>query len=198
MNWKVTILERRRLSPSASFVACTSGAAMILVSLLTMGPFWAKLDECLSSSVQGFWCVVYRFYWTSVNPQLGYASSYSFNLFLRSRTLGLEQGGLGGIGLTAARGGLSDDLGFPCNLEQGEDRRQLVTSSAQCARPRHTGEVKCLRNMISNYDWQTTEGFRRWADLHKLTKYLFFLRGESGNRDASVGVTQTLGEDVSL
>lgn len=117
---KVTILERCHLNPTASFVTNTSGAAMILVSLLTMDLFPAEMDECLSSSVQGFWCVVYRFYWTSVNPQLGYASSYNFNLFLRCSALGLEQGGLGGVGLIAARGRLSNNLGFPCNLEQGD------------------------------------------------------------------------------
>lgn len=49
----------------------------------------------LSSSVQGFWWAVCRFYWTSVNPQLGYASSYCFHLFLGYGALGSLAKGAG-------------------------------------------------------------------------------------------------------
>lgn len=78
--------------------------ALELLSILCDMRIWNSYDSCflpslwthfqpswtraLSSSAQGFWWAVCRFYWTSVNPQLGYASSYSFNLFLGYGALG--------------------------------------------------------------------------------------------------------------
>lgn len=78
--------------------------ALELLSTLCDTHLWNSYDSCffpslwthfqlswmcaLSSSVQGFLWAVCRFYWTSVNPQLGCASSYYFNLFLGYGALG--------------------------------------------------------------------------------------------------------------
>lgn len=72
-----------------------SGAARILVSFLTADSFPAELDLCPCSSLQGFWWAVCRFYWTSVNPWLGCASSDYSSLFLGLSALGFERKGLG-------------------------------------------------------------------------------------------------------
>lgn len=78
--------------------------ALELLSSLCDVHIWESCDSCsspslwthfqlswtcaLSSSVWGFWWAICRFYGTSVNLRLGYASRHYFNLFLGYSALG--------------------------------------------------------------------------------------------------------------